>query len=93
MPVELMVYTAALFLVGLGFFLLGYASGIKSQKTRDENYIKKALPKTVGTLLIETTDPDGPYLFVDLNVPVDEVGSHKKVSMNVQTNGPDISRD
>ena len=51
------------------------------------------MPKTVGTLLIETTDPDGPYLFVDLNVPVDEVGSHKKVAMDVQTNGPANSRD
>lgn len=93
MNVEHLIAIAAIFLIGLGFFLIGYASGIKSQKTRDESYIKKALPKTVGTLLIETTDPDGPYLFVDLNVPVDEVGSHKKVAMNVQTNGPDISRD
>lgn len=93
MSVELMVYAAALFLVGLGLFFLGYASGIKSQKTHDEKYIKESFPKTVGTLLIETSDPDGPYLFVDLNVPVDEVGSRKKVSMNVQTNGPDISRD
>lgn len=93
MSVELLMYAAALFLVGLGFFLLGYASGIKSQKTRDEKYIRDTMPKTVGTLLIETTDPDGPYLFVDLNVPVDEVGSHKKVAMDVQTNGPANSRD
>lgn len=88
MSLEMFMFAAAVFLFGLGSFLLGYASGIASQKKRDIN----ALPKKVGTLLIETTDPDGPYLFVSLDVPVDEVGINETVAMNVVTNGSESSR-
>lgn len=26
-------------------------------------------PKEAGVLLIETSDPDGPYMFLELNIP------------------------
>lgn len=39
----------------------------------------------VGTLRIDTSDPDGPYLFLELHTGVGEVMQHKQVTMNVST--------
>lgn len=55
-------------------------------------------PPVVGTILIETRDADGPYLFLDLHKPVDYVGSQTEVVCKIDTNGVlrddnDTSRD
>lgn len=39
----------------------------------------------VGTLRIDTSDPDGPYLFLELHTPISEVMQHKQVTMDVNT--------
>lgn len=41
----------------------------------------------IGTILIETSDPDGPFLFLDLSIPVDQIGTHSMVRCKVDTNG------
>lgn len=41
----------------------------------------------IGTILIETSDPDGPFLFLDLSMPVDQIGTHSMVRCKVDTNG------
>lgn len=39
--------------------------------------------KTVGSLRVYTDDPDGPYLFLELRVPVSEVMGKKQVTLDV----------
>lgn len=41
----------------------------------------------IGTILIETSDPDGPFLFLDLSMPVDQICTHSMVRCKVDTNG------
>ena len=39
----------------------------------------------IGTLRVDTSDPDGPYLFLELNTPVSEVMKQKQVALDVNT--------
>lgn len=41
----------------------------------------------IGTIIIETSDPDGPFLFLDLSMPVDQIGTYSEVLCKVDTNG------
>lgn len=41
--------------------------------------------QSVGTLHIETTDPDGPYLFLELSTDVSDVCDKEKVVLDVDT--------
>ena len=59
----------------------------KAGKTRQKAYDIALIPPTVGTILIETTDPDGPYLFLDLEKPVEYIGQHTEVVCKIDTNG------
>lgn len=70
-------------LVAIAAWILGYLRGCVFK----ENEILSKMPKKCGTVLVETSDPDGPYLFLDLSVPVDELGSQKEVIFTVDTNG------
>lgn len=71
------------FLCSLSCFILGYLRGCVCTDTKWASRI----PKNCGKVLIETSDPDGPYLFLDLTVPVDELGSMTKAIFEVDTNG------
>lgn len=44
-------------------------------------------PPVIGTILIETSDPDGPFLFLDLDMPIDQIGRYQEVVCKVDTNG------
>lgn len=44
-------------------------------------------PPVIGTILIETSDPDGPFLFLDLEMPIDQIGRYQEVVCKVDTNG------
>jgi hypothetical protein len=44
-------------------------------------------PPVIGTILIETSDPDGPFLFLDLDMPIDQIGRYREVVCKVDTNG------
>lgn len=39
----------------------------------------------VGTLRVDCSDEDGPYMFLELGVPVEEVINKEKVMLNVDT--------
>lgn len=58
--------------VAIASCILGYLRGSRQEKS-------------VGTLRIDTSDPDGPYLFLELHTPISEVMRHKQVTMNVST--------
>ena len=60
-------------LVGFACWILGYLKGAN----------KKLDP--VGTLRVDTSDPDGPYLFLELHTPVSEVMKQKQVTLDVNT--------
>lgn len=60
-------------LVGFSCWILGYLRGVN----------KKQNP--VGTLRVDTSDPDGPYLFLELHTPVSEVMKQKQVTLDVST--------
>lgn len=62
---------------------VSYRLGRINQKATDIS----ELPMVVGTILIETSDPDGPYLFFDMDRPIDVIGSQDKVICKVNTNG------
>lgn len=70
-------------LVAIVAWVLGYLRGCIFK----ENQMLSKMPKKCGTVLVETSDPDGPYLFLDLSVPIDELGSQKEVIFTVDTNG------
>ena len=70
-------------LVTIVAWILGYLRGCVIK----ENEMLLKMPKKCGTVLVETSDPDGPYLFLDLSVPIDELGSQKEVIFMVDTNG------
>lgn len=46
-------------------------------------YLRRGSQKPVGTLRIDTSDPDGPYLFLELHTPINEVMRHKIVTLDV----------
>ena len=48
---------------------------------------KPDIRETYGTILIETSDPDGPFLFLDLDKSVEEIAMHETVAFKVDTNG------
>lgn len=69
-------------------FFIGFLIG----KATVEKHHKKNMPDICGTILIETSDPDGPYLFLDLEIPIDQIGSRDLVTCKVNANGV-IGRD
>ena len=76
----------AVILAIIGFiFGLGYLFGIVWTKWMETKRI-------AGTLRIDTSDPDGPYLFLELETGVDEVMRTKVVSFEVSTESY-VSRD
>lgn len=70
-------------LIAILSFIVGYFRGCVFK----ESEMLSKMPKKCGTVLVETSDPDGPYLFLDLSVPIDELGSQKEVIFTVDTNG------
>lgn len=41
--------------------------------------------KSVGVLRVDTSDPDGPYMFLELHTGVEEVMGRKQVTLDVST--------
>lgn len=53
----------------LGLFFMAYGMAVK----------------TVGTIRVDSSNEDGPYLFLELNKPLSEVSAQKYVVVNVDT--------
>lgn len=41
--------------------------------------------KSVGVLRVDTSDPDGPYMFLELHTGIGEVMGRKQVTLDVST--------
>ena len=63
-------------LVLILMFIIGLAVGL----TFARHVIRK---ETYGTLRIDRSDPDGPYLFLELDRNVEELSKQKHVVFNV----------
>lgn len=42
------------------------------------------IPRSVGTLIVDNSDPDGPYLFLELKRSVHHVATMKTVKLEVK---------
>lgn len=62
------------------YFLLGLAVGVLLSIIFAKYFLK---PKIIGTLRVDQSDPDGPYLFLELNASIEKIIHQKKVVMNV----------
>lgn len=62
---------------------VAYGIGKSHQKAKDV----ADMPIIAGTIIIDTSDSDGPYLFIDLDEPIDVIGSKEIVLCSVRTNG------
>lgn len=79
MSVEILFILLAIVFVGM-MGLLIYVT--YNTSTNDDTQ-----PPVIGTILIETSDPDGPFLFLDLDMPIDQIGRYREVVCKVDTNG------
>lgn len=61
------------FAVSFVSYLIGAYFGRKSCKK-----------ESVGDLVVDNSDPDGPYLFLELNGDINHVVSQKEVKLNVK---------
>lgn len=48
-------------------------------------YRKIRKTESIGVLRVDTSDPDGPYLFLELHTGIGEVMRRKRVILDVQT--------
>lgn len=71
---ETILMLALVLMLGFG---IGFIFGRRSPIWNKESL--------VGTLRVDTSDPDGPYLFLELHTPISEVMRHKQVTMDVST--------
>ena len=68
-----------IFATAMFFSLIGFAAGAFIM------YNKIASEETpVGTLRIDESDPDGDYMFLSLNIPVDKVKAKKQAMLRVE---------
>lgn len=70
-------------LIAIAAYIGGYFFGVYCESKK----WKKMIPEDYGRIIIETSDPDGPYLFLDLDVSVDEIGTKDRVCFKIDTNG------
>lgn len=57
----------------------------------EHRFAKQCENKLVGSLKIDTTDPDGPYIFAEFSKPVDTIFLNKYVILKIDANS--ISHD
>lgn len=81
MPFEELVLLLVLIILGMVCIFL-YLSYINLKEK-----LNKSQHPVIGTILIETSDPDGPFLFLDLDMPVEQIGTFTEVVCKVDTNG------
>ena len=80
-----MVWEFTLLFVAL---TIGIVVGLFIERRLYNNKLKE----TQGILNVDCSDPaDGPYLYLELTVPIAEVADHKKVMFDVHVI-PDISQ-
>lgn len=89
------IWTVLLFIM---VFAIALPTAFRAGRARQKSIDISGRPPVVGTIVIETRDADGPYLFIDLSKPIDYIGTKTEVICKVDTNGvlsdeEDTSRD
>lgn len=64
----------------VGMFFCGFVAGSIFEATRN-----RAKNKPVGTLKVNNSDPDGPYLFLELSTYPEDIMREEYVTMKVET--------
>lgn len=64
----------------VGMFLCGFAAGSIFEAARN-----RAKNEPVGTLKVNNSDPDGPYLFLELSTYPEDIMREEYVTMKVET--------
>ena len=62
------------------YYLIGFVVGVIISKII---FRKKENP--IGTLRIDSSDPDGPYLFLELSSEPDSIKNEKYITLKVDT--------
>lgn len=65
-------------LIFLLIFWIGLTGILIIKANNDKNDI-------VGILRIETSDPDGPYMFLELHTPISDLMKHETIRLHVDT--------
>lgn len=61
------------------FTIIGFIVGLLFETP------KRYKRRPVGTLRLDNSDPDGPFLFLELTTPLENVTSQKQVTVYVNT--------
>lgn len=73
--------TIALVIMGVTllviFFVAGYVFCMRDKKKTNDF-------GTAGSLIVYTDDPDGPYIFFESGIPIDELLKHDTVKLSVR---------
>ena len=72
------IYVGGQFVIASLFFILGCTYGRRKNK---EDVFKES---RVGTLRVDRSDPDGPYLFLELHRPFEDVARQEHVILDVK---------
>lgn len=64
----------------VGMFFCGFAAGSIFESARN-----RAKNESVGTLKVNNSDPDGPYLFLELSTYPEDIMQKEYVTMKVET--------
>lgn len=64
----------------IGMLLCGFAAGSIFEAARN-----RAKNESVGTLKVNNSDPDGPYLFLELSTYPEDIMQKEYVTMKVET--------
>lgn len=51
----------------------------------ERRFAKQCEDKIVGSLKIDVSDPDGPYIFAEFNTPVETIFSNKYVILKIDS--------
>lgn len=75
-------------LIWIVLIVIAFILGVEVTERRFANQYKN---KIVGSLKIDTSDPDGPYIFAEFSKPVEKIFSNKYIVMKIDARS--ISHD
>lgn len=76
------------YIVALLLFSLGLIVGIFIKTGQIKSTVSRTLERNVsGKLKIDSSDPDGPYLFLELKEDVDDIQQRKYAILEVDMSG------
>lgn len=79
-------------LIGIIILLAAYGASATLALFRERNKLKRLLhANTEGKIIIDHSDPDGPYVFLQLDAGISELSRRKLLYLEVNNQG--LTRD